>query len=414
MPPDVPLGRGITAPDVVRLPPWADATVALCALSSLTVALVTGPRARTLLADGALAVPLGAIMVVGTHFAAMNSPGRPPDALAFALVGLAVAVLPIRRLLPFVALTVAVVVCSTYLALGYPHGPILLVMPVTQYTVGVRFPVRRSLPAYAAGALVLGVTELVTDWSLWTAELAQFGGWLVAGLAPWAMGTAVRLRRESVHAAQAEQRRDREYQERLRTAQDVHDIVGHGLAAISMQAGVALHVLDRSPEQAREMLTSIKTSSQEALDELRATLAVFRASGDDEAQRAPAPGLDRLDALVQRTVEAGVPADLVRTGEPGKLPASVELTAYRIVQESLTNVLRHAGPATATVRIEHTSDALIVQVDDTGRGPGGRDGAGQGITGMHARAGAVGGTVVTGPGPGGGFRVRARLPVDGR
>jgi signal transduction histidine kinase len=378
------------------------------------VALVTGPRARTLLADGALAVPLGAIMVVGTHFAAMNSPGRPPDALAFALVGLAVAVLPIRRLLPFVALTVAVVVCSTYLALGYPHGPILLVMPVTQYTVGVRFPVRRSLPAYAAGALVLGVTELVTDWSLWTAELAQFGGWLVAGLAPWAMGTAVRLRRESVHAAQAEQRRDREYQERLRTAQDVHDIVGHGLAAISMQAGVALHVLDRSPEQAREMLTSIKTSSQEALDELRATLAVFRASGDDEAQRAPAPGLDRLDALVQRTVEAGVPADLVRTGEPGKLPASVELTAYRIVQESLTNVLRHAGPATATVRIEHTSDALIVQVDDTGRGPGGRDGAGQGITGMHARAGAVGGTVVTGPGPGGGFRVRARLPVDGR
>jgi len=383
------------------------------------VALVTGPlartpRARTLLADGALAVPLGAIMVVGTHFAALNSPGQPLDALAYVLVGLTITTLPIRRLLPLTALAVAVVVCSTYLALGYPDGPILLAMPVTQYTVGARFPVRRSLPAYAAGAVVLGVTELVTDWSVWTAELGQFGGWLVAGLAPWAVGTVVRLRRESVRAAQAEQRRDREYQERLRTAQDVHDIVGHGLAAISMQAGVALHVLDRSPEQARQMLTSIKASSQDALDELRATLAVFRASGDEEAQRVPAPGLDRLDALVQRTVEAGVPAELIRTGERGRLPASVELTAYRIVQESLTNVLRHAGPATATVQVEHTPDALIVQVDDTGGGPGAGDGVGQGITGMHARAGAVGGTVATGPGPDGGFSVRARLPVNSR
>lgn len=383
------------------------------------MALVTGPlartpRARTLLADGALAVPLGAIMVVGTHFAALNSPGQPLDALAYVLVGLTITTLPIRRLLPLTALAVAVVVCSTYLALGYPDGPILLAMPVTQYTVGARFPVRRSLPAYAAGAVVLGVTELVTDWSVWTAELGQFGGWLVAGLAPWAVGTVVRLRRESVRAAQAEQRRDREYQERLRTAQDVHDIVGHGLAAISMQAGVALHVLDRSPEQARQMLTSIKASSQDALDELRATLAVFRASGDEEAQRVPAPGLDRLDALVQRTVEAGVPAELIRTGERGRLPASVELTAYRIVQESLTNVLRHAGPATATVRVEHTPDALIVQVDDTGGGPGAGNGVGQGITGMHARAGAVGGTVATGPGPDGGFSVRARLPVNSR
>ena len=383
------------------------------------MALVTGPlartpRARTLLADGALAVPLGAIMVVGTHFTALNSPGQPLDALAYVLVGLTITTLPIRRLLPLTALAVAVVVCSTYLALGYPDGPILLAMPVTQYTVGARFPVRRSLPAYAAGAVVLGVTELVTDWSVWTAELGQFGGWLVAGLAPWAVGTVVRLRRESVRAAQAEQRRDREYQERLRTAQDVHDIVGHGLAAISMQAGVALHVLDRSPEQARQMLTSIKASSQDALDELRATLAVFRASGDEEAQRVPAPGLDRLDALVQRTVEAGVPAELIRTGERGRLPASVELTAYRIVQESLTNVLRHAGPATATVQVEHTPDALIVQVDDTGGGPGAGNGVGQGITGMHARAGAVGGTVATGPGPDGGFSVRARLPVNSR
>ena len=384
------------------------------------MALVTGPlartpRARTLLADGALAVPLGAIMVVGTHFAALNSPGQPLDALAYVLVGLTITTLPIRRLLPLTALAVAVVVCSTYLALGYPDGPILLAMPVTQYTVGARFPVRRSLPAYAAGAVVLGVTELVTDWSVWTAELGQFGGWLVAGLAPWAVGTVVRLRRESVRAAQAEQRRDREYQERLRTAQDVHDIVGHGLAAISMQAGVALHVLDRSPEQARQMLTSIKASSQDALDELRATLAVFRSAQFPSAQdgRAPTPGLDRLDILVARTTEAGVPVDLVHDGERARMTATVELTAYRIVQESLTNVLRHAGPARATVRLTHAPDALLVEITDTGRGPAGDDG-GQGITGMRARAGAVGGTLEAGPGRNGGFTVRARLPLDGR
>ena len=395
------------------------------------MALVTGPlartpRARTLLADGALAVPLGAIMVVGTHFAALNSPGQPLDALAYVLVGLTITTLPIRRLLPLTALAVAVVVCSTYLALGYPDGPILLAMPVTQYTVGARFPVRRSLPAYAAGAVVLGVTELVTDWSVWTAELGQFGGWLVAGLAPWAVGTVVRLRRESVRAAQAEQRRDREYQERLRTAQDVHDIVGHGLAAISMQAGVALHVLDRSPEQARQMLTSIKASSQDALDELRATLAVFRSAQFPSAQfpsaqfpsaqdgRAPTPGLDRLDILVARTTEAGVPVDLVHDGERARMPATVELTAYRIVQESLTNVLRHAGSAQATVRLAHAPDALTVEITDTGRGPAGDDGDGQGITGMRARAGAVGGTLEAGPGRSGGFTVRARLPLDGR
>ena len=199
--------------------------------------------------------------------------------------------------------------------------------------------------------------------------------------------------------------------DRLRTAQDVHDIVGHGLAAITMQAGVALHVLDRSPRQAREVLESIKASSQDALDELRATLAVFRSAGDG---RAPTPDLDRLDVLVARTTGVGVPVDLVHDGERVRMPATVELTAYRIVQESLTNVLRHAGPTRATVRLAHAPDALTVEITDTGRGPSGDDGEGQGITGMRARAGAVGGMLEAGPGRGGGFIVRARLPLDGR
>ncbi len=373
-----------------------------------------------LLADGALAVPLGAFMVVGTFGAAMNpnpAANRPLDALTFVLVGMAIAALPVRRVLPLPALAVIVAATSAYIALRYPFGPILFAVAVGVYTVASRYPARRSLPTWALTAVALAVPVIAVhiEPQRWVFELSLLLVFTIAFSAPWAVGTAVRLRRESVQARRAEQARDRTYQERLRTAQDVHDIVGHGLAAISMQAGVALHVLDRSPERAREMLASIKASSQDALDELRATLAVFRAPDEAEnGQRAPAPDLEQLEGLVNRTIEAGLPVELVRAGEQGHLPASVEATAYRIVQESLTNVLRHAGPATATVRVEHAPGELLVEVTDTGDGPAETTDAGQGITGMRARAAAVGGTLEAGPGRSGGFAVRARLPVEVR
>ena len=383
----------------------------------------TRPRGATLLADALLAVPLGAIMVVGTVGAASNQPiAAPLDALTFVLIGLAIAALPLRRAFPLPALALIVAATALYIALGYPFGPILFAVAVGVYTVASLLPVRRSLAAWAvtAAALAIPVMTVHVDWARWQVDLPLLGVFTAAFLAPWAVGTVVRLRRESAAASRAESLRDREYQERLRTAQDVHDIVGHGLAAITMQAGVALHVLDRSPRQAREVIESIKASSQDALDELRATLAVFRSAQFPSAQfpsaqdgRAPTPGLDRLDILVARTTEAGVPVDLVHDGERARMTATVELTAYRIVQESLTNVLRHAGPARATVRLTHAPDALLVEITDTGRGPAGDDG-GQGITGMRARAGAVGGTLEAGPGRNGGFTVRARLPLDGR
>ncbi|WP_199432886.1 sensor histidine kinase [Qaidamihabitans albus] len=373
------------------------------------------PRTRTLLVDVALAVPLGAVMV-GPHYGSPDRAGGPAGAIAFTLIGLAIAALPIRRLLPLVALGTATTASAAHLALGYPDGPIFLAVPVAIYAVAAGHGIRRSLPVCAASAVVLTAADLA-DSPRWWAESGPVAEWMVVfGLAPWAMGTIIRMERESARAAQAEARRERDYQERLRTAHDVHDIVGHGLAAISMQAGVAMHVLDRSPERAREILMTIKASSGDALDELRSTLAVFR-SPDDE--RAPAPGLDQLGVLVNRTAEAGLPVQLERVGEPGRLPVGVELTAYRIVQEALTNALRHAGPATATVRIGHAPDALTVEVVDTGQG---RDngsssngtGDGQGIAGMRGRAAAVGGTLEAGPGPTGGFAVRARLPVAGR
>jgi signal transduction histidine kinase len=189
---------------------------------------------------------------------------------------------------------------------------------------------------------------------------------------------------------------------------------------INMQAGIALHVLAKRPEQVQVALEAIKTTSKEALDELRSTLAVFRQPEEAAAPRRPAPGLEQLEALIGDMADSGLPVDLAVSGERAGLPGSVDHAAYRIVQESLTNVLRHAGPVTAKVRVSYEPGALDLEISD---GDGGRprqrsgaasDGAaagGHGIAGMRERAAAVGGTLVAGPVAEGGFRVHARLPT---
>nr|WP_246324792.1 histidine kinase [Petropleomorpha daqingensis] len=190
-------------------------------------------------------------------------------------------------------------------------------------------------------------------------------------------------------------------------AQDVHDGVGHGLAVIAMHAGVALHVLDRDPERARELLTTIQATSREALDGLRADLDRWRAP-DDAAARRPTPGLAELPRLLERMRAGG----LRLTGwiDPGPdVPEDVGAAAYRIVQESLTNVLRHAGGAAAEVRLSRRAGRLEVEVRDDGHGAAAPPGSG--ITGMRHRAAAVGGELMAGPAPEGGFVVRAALPL---
>ena len=152
-------------------------------------------------------------------------------------------------------------------------------------------------------------------------------------------------------------------------ARDLHDVIGHNISLINVQAGVGLDLMDTHPEQARAALAAIKTVSKDALDELRTMLAALR-QGDEDAPRAPAPGLDRLDELVELTRAAGIPVTVQTVGEARPLPAAVDLAAYRIVQESLTNVARHAGPATATVRLTHGPDGLDIEVCDDGQRPG--------------------------------------------
>ncbi|HEX4215571.1 MAG TPA: sensor histidine kinase, partial [Candidatus Dormibacteraeota bacterium] len=230
-------------------------------------------------------------------------------------------------------------------------------------------------------------------------------------LLPWAIAAYLRTGREGRTRKREEEERQRAYQERLEIAREVHDVVGHGLAVINMQAGVALHVVDRRPEQARVALEAIRQASGDALDELRRTLAVFR-QPESSAARRPAPGLDQLGALVDAMSESGLGVDLEVRGDRPATTAAVELAAYRIVQESLTNVLRHAGASRARVRVRFAEGWVDLEIVDDGRGRVTPVGAGgHGIAGMRERAAALGGEFEAGPAQGRGFRVHARLPL---
>jgi signal transduction histidine kinase len=382
------------------------------------MSVVRSPVARVVVFDGLVVALAGVVVVVGTRQAAPWTGGaRALDPWAYALMAAAVAALAARRVWPLATLVVTVALSVAYLAAGYPVGPFFLAPAIAMYSLAARWPVRGSLVAVAVGvvALLAGHTLGLVDagGDVLLAQTAQGAPWAAGWLGlPWAIGTVVRLGREGATRDREEEARRRAYEERLRVARDVHDVVGHGLAVINMQAGVALHVLGKRPDQAEVALQAIKTASKDALDELRATLAVFRQPDEAGPPRRPTPGLDQLESLTADMADSGLPIELLVTGERTCLSGAVDLAAYRIVQESLTNVLRHAGKATATVRVTHELDTLDLEITDDGRGRGPRgDGqVGQGLTGMRERAAAVGGTLEAGPREGGGFRVHARLP----
>lgn len=364
-------------------------------------------RVRILLQDGLSALLLMGVGLVGTAPAAQNQGVPAPPNWAYAPVLVAAAVFAVRRLIPTVTLAISTVALGVYLLAGFPYGPIVFSFALAVYTVGAQRPLREAALWAGAALAVLVVAGLIGG-GIALEGVAPKVAW-VAG--PLAIGVTVRVGREQVLQNRRDEARRQADAERLRVAQEVHDVVGHGLAAIHMQAEIALHVLARQPEQAETALTAISRTSRESLDELRATLGAVR-RGDDFDDRAPAPGLARLDALVDRTRAVGVPVSVDVSGPVTGLPTAVDLTAYRIVQESLTNVLRHAGAATATVRVARTDDGLTVSVVDTGSAdPPAPGRAGHGLAGMRERVSALGGSLVTGPRPEGGFAVTATLPV---
>ena len=244
----------------------------------------------------------------------------------------------------------------------------------------------------------------------------------LVGLAAWLLvllGAAevVRIRRERIAEAarvREEETLRRASEERLRIARELHDAIGHHLSLISVQSGVALHVNEQLPDQARTSLTAIKQASGEALSELRSVLDILRQEGE-RAPRSPTSTLDRLDDVVSQAAAAGLDVRTDIDGAPRPLPFGVDVAAFRIVQEALTNVSRHARGATATVRVGYDERDLTVQIDDDGRGSTASEtvGSGKGLRGMRERVGALGGELEAGPRPSGGFRVRARLPLDG-
>ena len=370
------------------------------------------------------AVVVAAIQVAGTAGAAHGhaATGRPYEPLAWGLLVLSAAGLLLRRRSAVAALVATAVPVWVYLALGYPRGPIYLA--VISALIGALARGRRMA---AWVALAVGYPMFV-----WVAPLVAgqpppqpatavgTAAWLVACAAIVELVKSRRERAVEFRRTRAEESRRRAGEQRMAIARELHDVLAHHISLISVQAGVALHLMDEQPEQARTALTAIRQASRESLGELRSVLELLRhgadgADGADGAPRAPAPGLDALDALVERTSAAGLPVTVEVTGAARPLPAAVGLAAYRIVQEALTNVTRHAGrPVTATVRLDYAPDQLTVEVTDDGPGAEDTSGTGSGLLGMAERAAALGGQLDAGPRPGGGFRVAARLPVRAR
>lgn len=350
---------------------------------------------------------------------------------AYGIVAVAALALIWRRSHPVAVLMVSTVAVLAYTALGYVNGAALLAPAAALYTVASRVSVRRAL---LAGVAVLVPLLIATAWANpfgtfggtfiplpWVMAAASFAGIAVANRRSYV--DAIRQRADEAERSREEEARRRVDAERLRIARELHDAVAHTMATINVQAGVAAHLSPDLPPQVAGALQAIKESSKNGLRELRAILNVLR-QVDDTDTTTPTPGLGDLPALVAGVNAAGMPTTWHTEGARTALPPAVDLAAYRIVQESLTNALRHAGPATADVYLGYGDHELSLVVTDTGHGPravagnesttvgAGTGHRGHGLIGMRERANAAGGTLQSGPGPGGGFRVSARLPLD--
>lgn len=353
------------------------------------------------------ALPLLVVCLGGTRGAG-ETQSAVPSAWAYVLAGAAALTLLLRRRAPRAGLALAAAATAAYLLLDQPYGPVFFAGPVWAWCLAAVLPLRRAVP-WLAGYLVVVVAAAVPraidqDWHGLVAAATALGLLLAAGAGT---GFALAARARSEASARTALARGAVSEERLAMAQDVHDGVGHSLAVIALQAGVAAHVLDRDPDRARELLRTLAATSREALDGLRADLDRLR-TPDTAAARAPGPGLADLPLLLDRMRDGGLDLE-VSLDPPATVPADVGAAAYRIVQESLTNVLRHAGTGAASVRVGHDG-ALVVEVADRGSGPAGGSG-GTGIPGMRRRAESLGGRLDAGPRAGGGFLVRAELPA---
>ncbi|MFM9367462.1 sensor histidine kinase [Streptomyces sp. Da 82-17] len=386
-------------------------------------------KAHPLAFDASLALGVLACMLLGS-FVEPHGPrgpyfGRSPDGLSVALMLAGSVALIFRRRRPWLVLAATVAVALVEVITGEPRAPVAMCAVVALFTVAAGTDRPTTWRVGLLTMTVLTGTAMLTGPLPWYAQ-ENVGVFAWTGMAA-AAGDAVRSRRafiaaireraERAERTREEEARRRVAEERLRIARDLHDVVAHHIALVNVQAGVAAHVMDKRPDQAKEALGHVREASRSALDELRATVGLLRQTGDPEAPTEPAPGLARLGELVDGFRNTGIPVELARADEDAPLPAAVDLAAYRVIQEALTNVHKHAGAgARAELSVIRVGANVEITVIDDGPGTDepAEGGGGHGLLGMRERVSALGGTLTAGPRYGGGFRVHAILPVADR
>jgi signal transduction histidine kinase len=343
--------------------------------------------------------------------------------LAVLLVGVTLP-LALRRRVPAVTLLIAAASLAIASVLvrdsaGGVPVEVFIAMLIAFYTVGAHCDERRAPYVGALALAVIAATDLARPGFFNGSHSARPGAWLAFAIA-WLVGRDMRRRRQRVRvlenrAARLEREREEKAQravaeERARIARELHDIVAHGVSVIVAQARAGPHLVD-DPERTTGVFRAIETSGRDALVDLRRLLGILR-SDDQQLAIGPQPGLDSLNSLLEQVRASGLPVQLRVEGEPVHLSAGVDLSAYRIVQEALTNVVKHAGATSAEVVLRFDPRALELDVLDDGQGDSASaNGAGHGLIGMRERAALYGGTIETGPRNGGGYAVHARLPL---
>jgi signal transduction histidine kinase len=369
--------------------------------------------------DALLAAGTAVVAVISVFAGQTPEAYNDPTALAAVTAVAIAATLYWRRSHPVAALAAAAGLLTVHLLVfEYPDAALPIILLVLTYGAGAWCPQRGAVAGYV---LVLATIALLAATGAPGLDAATTVANIAIFTCAWVIGLVVRSRRAESDArfAEAEERAEVQRQEaaraiaeeRLRIAQELHDVVAHSMSVIAVQAGVGAHVLDSQPDEARRSLEAISKTSRATLTEMRRLLGVLRGE-DGERAHAPAPGLDNLESLAAEVRVTGVDVKLELDGDRKNVPPGVDLSAYRVVQEALTNVIKHAGQGvSACVSVGCHPDELCIEVVDNGRGASVPSSpAGHGLMGMRERVAVWGGELTAGPRPGGGYRVRARIP----
>lgn len=383
-----------------------------------------------MLPDGLTALLLITFSLVDMRWSTsgVNSTHKHFDLLSGFLVCAMLGLLVLRRRCPFLVLMAIIAGEILIMVFDYPHSGDVFAFLIALYSVAAHLPLARSAIAVGLSLVVLP-TMMITDSSSVNPLNLVTNMLLFAGV--WWLGRSLRLRRSYLaeledRAARLEKARFSDartarVEERSRIARELHDVVAHHVSVMTVQASAARRILDKDPDSAREAIATIEQVGRTALSEMRRIVGVLRTDRDFEqpgAELAPQPGVEALTGLIEQVRETGLTVQLEVDGEPRTLSTGVDLAAYRLIQEALTNSLKHAGPhARAWVHLRYTDRALTLEVVDNGRGiaaglkdPG--DTPGHGLVGMHERVALYGGELRIGPRIGGGFEVRARFPLE--